>query len=511
VRARLLGVFVALLTCVLAALSVPFAQRVASDRQQAMFLDRLQDTTRFASAAEQASDDVDDQALQQDLTRYHEVYGVAAAIVDRTGAIRHSSGSLDLRDAGILRAEQLALSGHQSPNPSLIWPTGPGVMAVAVPIIRGDDVIGAALTVSSTARLRSTLTANLELLAVGDVAVLVLVILLAAQLANWVLRPVYVLDGAARQISTGNLTARAGAEHGPVEIRRLATSFNQMAQAVESVLQRQQAFVADASHQLRNPLTALTLRLESLATDLDGEPRAEVDEILAEAGRLSTILSQLLELAAVQHALTTPADRLDAVSLVAGRLAAWRPPADQRDLTLDFRHPPVALVRTDETLASSILDALLDNAIKFSPAGGRITVEVAGEEEAVRVRITDQGPGLSPAEFERIGDRFWRAPATQDVPGSGLGLSIATELAAVLGAGLRFAPAQPHGLAITLALPRAPVTQEPGSTDPQTTDPQTTEPQTTEPQTTDPPSAERLPASGAAAGPQPADLLRGYR
>jgi signal transduction histidine kinase len=454
-RARLLGVLVALMVCVLAALSVPFAERLASDQQQAMFLDRLQYTNRFASAAEQAGDTVDDQALQDDLIRYREVFGVAAAVIDRTATVLWGSGGIDTTDPAVAHAASLALSGHQSPNPGIIWPVGRAEIVVAVPVVRGDDVIGAALTISSTASLRHALGTKLELLALADLIALMLFVLLSSRLATWVLRPVYVLDSAARQISAGNLAARVGAAQGPVEIRRLGTSFNQMADAVERVLDRQQAFVADASHQLRNPLTAMTLRLESLALQLDGAEQDELADILADTGRLNTILSQMLELAAVQHALSTRASDVDAVVLVAARVASWRPSADQRKVTLDFRHPDTALVHLEPALASSIVDALLDNAIKFSPDGGQVTVVVATAPDAVSIEVADQGPGLKPAEFDRIGNRFWRSPKTAGVPGSGLGVSIARELSEVIGGTLRFSPVNPHGLRVVLRLPTA--------------------------------------------------------
>ena len=157
-------------------------------------------------------------------------------------------------------------------------------MVVVVPVIRDNDVIGVALTVSSTARLRAT--AGLRLAGIGliEVISLALLVALALRLTRWVLRPVYVLDGAAHEISSGQLATRVRADQGPVELRRLGTSFNRMAHAVERTMERQRTFVADASHQLRNPLSALLLRLDALGVGLDPTQREELDLVRDKAG-----------------------------------------------------------------------------------------------------------------------------------------------------------------------------------------------------------------------------------
>ncbi len=451
-RTRLFSVLFALLACVLGALSVPFAWRVAADHQQAMFVDRLQATSRFASKAQQATNSIDDQALQEDLVRYHEVFGIDAAIVDRTGASRQTSGSVDLDDPAAARALALARAGHQSQNPPLIWPGDNAVLVVAVPVIRGDDVVGAAVTVSSTKALRGTIATDLVLLFGADVAALTVFIVFAQLAAAWILRPVYSLDAAARQITTGDLATRVRVEGGPVEVRRLATSFNRMAEAMETSMRRQQRFFADASHQLRNPLAALALWIEGLADGVSDDKAGELDLVLEETSRLATILDDLLHLASVQEATTANRRPTDVVQLVAARVLSWRPLTNERNLQLSFHHPAAAMANIDSTLTSSVIDAILDNARKFSPFGGLIEVRVVAESRQVRVEVVDQGPGVSVAELERIGDRFWRSPASQNTAGSGLGLSIARELAALSGGELTFSLVDPTGLRVTLLL-----------------------------------------------------------
>jgi len=452
-RARLFHTFLALSFTVLVLLSTLVAEYLAATDQQAMFLDRLHDTMRFAAAAQQASTDLDEHALREDLVRYHEGFGIDAAIVDRSGAVLASSGPIDLAAEPVLQAVRLALAGQQSQNPGTIWPGHDVWLAVAVPVLRGDTIIGAALTVSPTDRLRGDLLVQLLGVAGADLALLLALALLADRAARWLLGPVYRLDAASRQLCTSAPAVRLDTGDGPVEVRRLAASFNRLAEALESAVERQVRFVADASHQLRNPLTALMLRVEALGVGSDGVKGDEFTQVLAEASRLHSILDELLHLAAAQELRSGSRAPTDIVDLVAGRIQSWRPLADAHALTLDFEHPASGLAQIDPTLVSSTLDAVLDNAIKFSPAGGRIGVRVTVDGSRVQVDVTDEGPGVEQAELERIGSRFWRAPASQNIPGSGLGLSIARTLAGVNGGSLRFALVQPHGLKVSLVLP----------------------------------------------------------
>jgi signal transduction histidine kinase len=454
-RARLLCVLIPLMALVLVTLSFPLAGNLAAARQQAMFLDRLQDTSRFAAISQQSADQLDTQALAEDLVRYGEVYGVQAAVLDRTGAKRvASSSSLDLRSPPVAAEIRRALAGHQSVDPDTIWPWTDQPLVVGVPVIRNGEVIGAVVTVSPTAGLRAGTSRKLAVIGFAAMAALGLCVAVAFLLATWVLRPVYVLGAAARRIRTGELSTRV-APSGPIELRALAESFNDMAHAVEDAMRRQRAFVADASHQLRNPLTALTLRLEGLREDLDGQHRGELIAVQEEADRLRMIVEELLELATAQSIQARPVE-MDARALLASRAGAWSTLARRRDITFRYGSLTGRLAFADPALTGSALDAVLDNAIKFSPHGGEITLGADEERDSVCLSVTDCGPGLLPQEQQCIGHRFWRSPSSQDLPGFGLGLSIARALLDASGGELEFAPAHPHGLRVSIRLPAAP-------------------------------------------------------
>jgi signal transduction histidine kinase len=450
-----------LMSLVLVVLSVPLARNLAASRQQAVFVDRLEDTSRFASAAQQIGGDVDEDALRADLNRYAQLYRVSAAIVDLDGSVR--LGQLDApADQQRMLAPSLrnALAGRQSANPGTIWPWDKENLVVAVPVMHGDDVTAVALTISPTGALRRGTTRDLGVLGLCGLLALGICVALAYRLATWVLLPVYVLDRAAGEISAGTLSVRVSAARGPVELRTLGHSFNRMAEAVQNAMSRQRAFTADAAHQLRNPLTALMLRMEGL--DPAAGQHVELAEAQDEAARLRLILDELLALANAEAVQAHPVPR-DSAALLANAVSAWRPVAAGRDITFQFTAGRVAAgplpwVLADPALVGSALDAVLDNAIKFSPEHGRITLTLAEEPGCVRVDVCDQGPGLADGEHERIGDRFWRSARSQNIPGSGLGLSIARRLLDATGATIEFgAPPAPAstGLRVTVRLPSA--------------------------------------------------------
>jgi signal transduction histidine kinase len=259
-----------------------------------------------------------------------------------------------------------------------------------------------------------------------------------------------------------------GGASGPPELRQLTETFNGMAAAVDLAMQRQEAFVADASHQLRNPLAALVLRLDGLALGLDEPRREQLRLAREECARLEAILDELLALATAVHVAANPVP-VEVGELVTARLAAWQPLADDRQVRLQYADAAacgasVGRALVDPVLISSALDAVLDNAVKFTPPGGRVVISADDDAEAVAITVADSGPGLSPEDLRHIGNRFWRSAASQNIPGSGLGLSIARTLLRTTGAEIAFAAGHPHGLRVTIRMPRVP--SQPGPVPP---------------------------------------------
>ncbi|MFF9340129.1 MULTISPECIES: ATP-binding protein [unclassified Streptomyces] len=458
-RTRLLPLLIVLMAGVLLALGFPLAASLAAAQQQRVVVDRLDDGARFAALAQFVDDPaaISDErrtTLGGELASYHDVYGIRAGIFYRDNRAMAAAPEdwVVPYDGEGRRAFNEALLGRRSHDPPQVWPWQPHArLTIASPVVRDGDVVAVVVTDSPTGDLRARILRGWLVIFAGEAAAMLLAVGAAVRLTGWVLRPVRVLDGVTHDIATGRMNSRVAEAGGPPELRRLARSFNEMADHVEESLEQQRAFVADASHQLRNPLAALLLRIELLALELP-EDNEEIASVRTEGKRLARVLDDLLDLALAEHA---EADlRLtDVGALTAERIASWRPVADDKGVGLTGECG-AATGWADPVALSSALDAVVDNALKFTPAGERVTVRVLPGKDSVEVVVADLGPGLTEEELGRVGDRFWRSGRHQNVKGSGLGLSIARVLLAATGGGIAFAPNEPHGLRVTVTVPR---------------------------------------------------------
>jgi signal transduction histidine kinase len=231
--------------------------------------------------------------------------------------------------------------------------------------------------------------------------------------------------------------------------------FNQMADEIERVISRQQEFAMNASHELRNPLGALLMRVEYLSTGLDEKWDAEVEETREEGRRMSRILDTLLNMARAGRQDSAFAV-VDLGGLVADRADAWGEVAAEERVRIAVHRGGTVLSITDRTSVESALDAVIDNAVKFAPADTVIDVTVQRDDDGCVIAVRDHGPGLAPDELERVTSRFWRSPRDQNVPGSGLGLAIASDLLDSLRGSVRVSVPEDGGLRVALHLPGGP-------------------------------------------------------
>jgi signal transduction histidine kinase len=466
-RVRLQGIVLSLVALLVFGLGVPLALSIAGSAQQELFLDRLTDTARFASLAQQPLVDGQPSLLRADLQRYSDVYGGAVVVLDQDGhqlvssAGSPSSVSVDLQDPGIVTHIHEALAGRRSAAGSPLMPWASAPLVVAEPVLVDGDVRGAVLTVTSTVHARSMLWWWWALLAAGGALAFGLALLAALPVVRWVLRPVRRLDEA-----TGSLVAavvggreveKVGDSGGPPELKQLSRSFDRMAASVGEALAAQRAFVADASHQLRNPLTALKLQLDNLEDHVDEEADVHRDAAVADADRLNQILEGLLSMARAE---ASGGDVLPVAvdAVISERVEDWRVVAGARDVTLETSGLGAGIeVLTPPRGLGTILDALLDNALKFTEPGTAVSLDVVAipEEGMVELAVRDHGPGLRPDELERAMDRFWRSTAHQNVHGSGLGLSIVQQVAEKAGGSSKLELPEGGGLRVSVRLPRA--------------------------------------------------------
>ncbi|MET9324353.1 HAMP domain-containing sensor histidine kinase [Streptomyces sp. NPDC003038] len=463
-RARLLPLLVVLMAGVLLALGFPLAVSLAAGQQQHVVVDRIDDSARFAALAQFVIDaegsgstgaDERRETLRLELARYQELYGIRVGIFYRDdNAMERAPGWWQLPEAGEdRRAFEEALAGRRSHDPAQVWPwQSDGTLLVASPVVLDGDVVAVVATESPTDQMRGRILRGWLIIVGGLGAAMLLASGAALRLTSWVLKPVRTLDAAAHGIATGRMNSRVAAAGGPPELQRLARSFNEMADNVEEVLEQQRAFVADASHQLRNPLAALLLRIELLALELP-EGNEEIASVRTEGKRLTQVLDDLLDLALAEHA-SAEISLTDVGALAAERVAAWRPYAQEKGVRLTETGRTAVTGWADPIALSSALDAVIDNALKFTPAGEEVEVSVSSEGRSVLVVVADRGPGLTEEELLRVGDRFWRSGRHQNVKGSGLGLSISRALLTAGGGSLSYETNPPHGLRVTVAVPR---------------------------------------------------------
>jgi signal transduction histidine kinase len=318
-----------------------------------------------------------------------------------------------------------ALAGEIATGTRFSHTLGTNLLYVAVPVASSGVVHGAVRITYPT----STVDARIRRYWLALAAIAAIVLALAAAvglvLARSTTRPLREVEEAAEAAGGGDLTARAPVGSGPGEVRALAATFNEMVARLDQLVDSQRAFVGDASHQLRTPLTALRLRLENLEAGVDGANRDELDGALAEVDRLSRLVDGLLALARADAGAEASAP-LDVRAAILERLEAWRALAEERRVRLEAAVEGDPWARAAPDRIEQVLDNLLSNAIDASPGDAAVEVSARGDGDWVELHVRDDGPGMSAEQRERAFDRFWRGGSGES--GSGLGLAIVRRL-----------------------------------------------------------------------------------
>jgi two-component system, OmpR family, sensor kinase len=320
---------------------------------------------------------------------------------------------------------------------------GEELLLVTVPVqdrVAGaPKLVGAVRMSTPTGALAADVRERWLRLALIGLAVIVAALVLAWFLATSVARPVQRLGAAADRLGRGDLDARVPTG-GPREVDALARSFNRMADALAANLEAQREFVANASHQLRTPLTGMKLRLEAIRGEGGwvGEQAARAD---AEIDRLSALVDDLLELARAS-ALDQTGTTVDVADLVRQAGERWRGPANDAGQELDIQVEDAPAVLADPTDLSHVVDNLIENAIRYCPPGTRVTVEAGRRDGRVTLAVADTGPGIPAEDRERIFERFYRgSTGKRSGPGTGLGLAIVAEVVHRWGGEIRLTDA----------------------------------------------------------------------
>ena len=470
-RLRVLGVLSVLCLVVVFLISGTILSSASRELTQELQINRAASLNRLAQVAFDAAGDGDTARLQREMDTYSGLYG--EGIVVRVQQETLASGGLPAERSDVQNALSLARLNVSNTSLEPLEPFGSGSQVIFRPFGSASQVLGAVVLDVHSGTAQQKLRERWLVVGLAALAVAAVLLVGAARVTGWVLRPVLRLDSAVHELER---TGRAGRlpEDGPPELRELSRSFTAMARTVSASMAAQRQLIADTSHQLRNPVAALRLRLDLLQLELKTvREHDSAERALAELERVEEILDGVLKLAAAEHRASegylraagspvdhAPAQPVDPYPILQGEMERAAPLAEQAgcQLVLDGPPQPAALVACHPAELAQMAGELLNNAIKYAP-GATVMAAVRMEEDVVVVEISDDGPGLSASERALAATRFWRSPRHSSVPGTGLGMTIVGELAAANGGRLALAEAVPHGLSARIEFPAPPASQ----------------------------------------------------
>lgn len=466
-KGRLLVGFLAFTVMVLVALEVPLGLADAARQRGTAQGELTREALALSAFGSESVEHHDLAQLQALVTAYALRTGTDVAVIGPSGRLMSSAGSpaaASLPAAlGPSRTAQVVAGAQLS---GLAPVAGGPLSYAAVPLGHtggaetraaqgGDGGVSGIILVGAPADQVAARIHHywLELALVG-VGVLAAAAALGVVLARTLTRPLARVEAAVAALGAGALEARAPAEVGPAELRQLAATFNTMAGRLAELVTSQRAFAADASHQLRTPLTALRLGLENLAPAVAADHQDDVRRAIGETGRLSRLVDGLLTLARAEVARPERA-MVDVTGLLDQRAQAWSPLAEERGVRLACHPSPGALSAWMVPGAlDQVLDNLLDNAIEASPAGSCVSLAAQPEGPLVEIHVADEGAGMSEADRARAFDRFWRRQPGS-TGGSGLGLAIVAQLVGSSGGSVELIERHPRGLDAVVRLQAA--------------------------------------------------------
>lgn len=327
---------------------------------------------------------------------------------------------------------------------------------VGVPFLHNGQVLGAVLIQTKTQVIEAgTGQLLMQVLAVALAALIVAAVSIFLYVRT-LMRPLRQLTAAARQMADGLFDARVEATRPSPEVAELAATFNMMADKLSETEESRREFVANVSHELRSPITSISGFVQGME---DGTiPQEEHPKYLAivsaETRRLSKLIGDLLALSRLEKKdAALHMSNFDISELMRRVIIRRMNDIDEKQLELQCNFPEEAVyVRADTDRIEQVIVNLLDNAIKFTPEGGRIDLTCAAEGDICRVTVKDNGIGIAPEDRAKVFDRFFTADrAHTSGKGTGLGLSICQRIMQMHGQGIRLEDTQ-EGTALTFTL-----------------------------------------------------------
>jgi two-component system, OmpR family, sensor kinase len=427
-RLRLVAAVGYILLLIIVALEVPLALNLARRVDAEVKNDAASQAFIVAAAASGRMNDREE--LQELAEQAGEDLGARVIVVDRSGRLLADSAGPALRGTSYRgRPEvQAALGGTSAQGERHSDTLDEDLLYTAVPVGQGDPVDGAVRVTQSVDEVNERVRNSvLTLIGIGALALL-LGLALAWLLAETVSRPLRGLAATARSVEAGDLGARAEVT-GSSEQQEVAHAFNDMTERLALVLAAQREFVANASHQLRTPLTGLRLRLESAGMKAgDPELGQELAAAEREVDRLSRLLTALLTLAREGQG-PAPGRAVALDEAAAGAHARWSDRAEQDGGRMTLDGPAGVLACASDDDVAIVFDNLIENALHYAPPSTTVALRWGETGDEAWLAVEDEGPGIAPGEEETLFERFARGSAGKTSPGTGLGLAVVRMLA----------------------------------------------------------------------------------
>jgi signal transduction histidine kinase len=381
---------------------------------------------------------------------------IHVAMSNRIAMVSTSPLKFDYREAPELRAVtrgQVVIDWRQDSS-------GEERMFTAVPIAERRKLLGYAQLSIPWSNLGNILVQRWIVLGLGVVGITAIALFVSVWLSRSLTRPLEKLRISAIEISRGNLAHRVPFERDD-EIGEVAKAFNQMADQVKSMLEEQRAFASNASHELRTPLTTIQLRTDALRhePDLDEEIRARyIIEIDEETKRLSSLVEDLILLSRFDAGRAPLGnERIDLLRFVTNLQRTMTEQAARKniDVILNIASNDSLFVDANLNHLTVVFRNLLDNALKYTPANGRVIWSVACVEGAAAITIEDNGQGIAAEHLPQIFTRFYRVDKSRSrhVTGTGLGLSLVKAIIEAYGGTIEVSsPGEGQGTVVTVRL-----------------------------------------------------------
>jgi signal transduction histidine kinase len=271
-----------------------------------------------------------------------------------------------------------------------------------------------------------------------------------------VTRPLEALTEAADEVAAGHYDVVLPGPGGGSEIEQLSTRFGEMASRLSESEELSRNFLMSVSHELRTPLTAIRGHVSALRDNViedEGERQRSLEVVAAEGVRLERLVGDVLDLAKLDaHRFTVLKEEVDMGRLVDQVYSAFGEEARRRGIDYEYDAHGGPVIVTDGDRVFQIVSNLVSNAFRWTPDGGRVSLALVQDNGSISVSVADTGPGITPAEQERIFRPFW----SRDGGGTGLGLAIARELAVALGGRIELESEPGEGSRFDLLLPASP-------------------------------------------------------